>query len=108
MECKKVVAIVRNSVFSKIEDALLKKGIKGLTVWPIMGIGEYANFTHENWLANHMRVEIYAEKDKAEMIAKLIMDTASWKSKGDGLVVILPVEKIYRIRTCTEADPGEI
>ena len=41
---------------------------------------------------------------RAEAAAQAIMDAASLGMEGDGIVAILTIEKIYRIRTKTEVE----
>jgi nitrogen regulatory protein P-II 1 len=36
------------------------------------------------------------------------VDAAHGGVEGDGIIAVLPVEKLYRIRTRSEVKPGEI
>jgi nitrogen regulatory protein P-II 1 len=56
----------------------------------------------------YARLEIYCETSRAEEIAQAIMDTAHTGQSGDGIVAIIPVERMYRIRSKTEAKHEEI
>jgi nitrogen regulatory protein P-II 1 len=110
MELKKVTAIIRGEFLERVEEKLQNMGVKGLTVTHVMGFGEQANvftFTH-NRLVRHTRIEIFTEKNRAEEIANAILEAAHTGTAGDGIVVILPVERIFRIRTKAEAQPSEI
>lgn len=108
MELRKVTAIIRSDLLSQVEERLQDIGVKGLSVTHVKGYGEYANFFAHDWLVRHARIEIFAEKKRAEEIAQAIMETAHTGVSGDGLVAILPVEKIFRIRTRCEAGLNEI
>ncbi len=102
MNYRKVTAIFRIELLEKVEHKLQDLGVKGLSVSKVKGYGEYADFYAKDWLTNHARIELFTEADDAEAIAKAIMDAASLDMEGDGIVAILPVEKLYRIRTKTE------
>ena len=56
----------------------------------------------------NIRIEIFAEAARAEEIARAIVEAAHTGSKGDGMIVMMPVEKVLRIRTKAEAGPQEI
>ncbi len=102
MNYRKVTAIFRIDLLEKVETRLQELGIEGLTVTKVKGYGEYADFYAKDWLSSYARIEIFLEKDKAEVTAQAIMDAASLDLAGDGIVAILPVEKLYRIRTKSE------
>ena len=108
MELRKVTAIIRTEVLEKVEKRLRGMGVKGISVTRVKGYGEYANFFSRDWLVTHARIEIFSEKGKAEKAAAVIMEAAHSGVPGDGIVVILPVEKIFRIRSQSEANPDEI
>jgi nitrogen regulatory protein P-II 1 len=46
-------------------------------------------------MVTHSRIEIFTEKNRAEEIAHAIMEAAYSGTPGDGIVVILPVEKVF-------------
>jgi nitrogen regulatory protein P-II 1 len=50
----------------------------------------------------------FSRKKKAEGIARAIMETAHTGMSGDGFIAVLPVEKLFRIRTGAEAVRGDI
>ena len=50
----------------------------------------------------HARLEIYCEVSRANGIIQAIMDAAHTGSAGDGIVALIPVEKLYRIKSKTE------
>ena len=102
MNCRKVTAIFRLELLEKVERKLQELGVKGVSVSKVKGYGEYADFYAKDWMTNQARVELFTEAAEAETIAQAIMDAASLDMEGDGIVAILPVEKIYRIRTKTE------
>jgi len=108
MELRKVTAIIRSSSLKQVEERLQDMNVKGLSVSNVKGYGEYANFFTHGWMITHSRIEIFTEKSNAERIALAIMETAHTGKAGDGFIAILPVEKLFRIRTRAEASRGDI
>jgi nitrogen regulatory protein P-II 1 len=108
MELTNVIAIIPTETLGKVQKQLQKIGVKGVTVTQVRGYGEHKDLLREDWLHTHARIEIFAAKTKADLIAAVIMETACTGMPGNGIVCILPVEKIYRIRTKSEANPDEI
>lgn len=102
MGMRKVTAIFRQSVLEKVEKALQEYGIHGFTISSVQGCGEYMNFYSKDLMSSHSRIEIFVETDKAEDIAETIMQATHIGQPGDGIVAILPVEKLYHIRTKSE------
>ncbi len=105
MELRKVVAIIRGSALEKVEERLKELGVKGISVTRVKGYGEYQNFYKADWMVNNARVELFVEKSKVDEIASAIMEVAHVGIPGDGIVAVLPVEKLYRIRTKSEMHP---
>lgn len=107
MQLKKIVAIVRNSVLESVEKRLRELGVKGISVSPIKGYGEYANLYKADRMVTNVKIEIFTELPAVDAIVTAIMETAHLGMAGDGFVAILPVEKLYRIRTKAEIEPHE-
>jgi len=102
MNYRKVTAIFRFEQLEKVEHKLQDLGVKGLSVSKVKGYGEYADFYANDWLTTHVRLELFLEEKDAEITVQAIMAAASLDMEGDGIVAILPVEKLYQIRTKTE------
>ncbi len=99
MEFRKITAIINPYCLETVEEALLEMEVPGATVSKVKGYGEYANFFAPDWLVNHVKVEIFIGKDRAEKVAETIMEIAHTGAEGDGIVAIAPVETVYHIRT---------
>jgi nitrogen regulatory protein P-II 1 len=99
MEVKNVVAFVREETREAIINALQEASIKGVTVTPTKGYGEYTNTFAIDLSNTCLRVDIMIAADRAEYAASILMDTASTGLDGDGLVAILPVDTLYRIKS---------
>ena len=108
MELKKIIAIIRSGLLRDVEERLKKIGVRGLTVTRVKGYGEDKAIWAQDWLGEHARIEIFADKTKADAVAAAIMEVAHTGTPGDGIICFLPVEKIFRIRTKSEVKPDEI
>ena len=104
MDIKKVVAVVRTDVLEDVEQRLRLLGVPGITVDRVRGFGEYANFFTPDWMSAHARLEIFADAAQAQDIVETIIQAGHTGTAGDGLVAVLPVEKLYRIRDHCELD----
>ncbi|NOZ14157.1 MAG: P-II family nitrogen regulator [Acidobacteria bacterium] len=98
MEQKKITAIVRTGRLEAVEQALQAVGVKGITVTRVKGYGEHTNFFSSGWYCTHARIEIYTEKSRVQEIANTIIAAAQTGRAGDGIIAILPVDRLYRIR----------
>ena len=105
---RNVTAIVRNDLLEKIERRLQELRIPGVSVTRVKGYGEYENFFARDWMTEHARIEIFLSQERADEVARAIMDAAHTGIAGDGIVVVLPVESIYRIRTKEVATSDEL
>jgi nitrogen regulatory protein P-II 1 len=104
---RKIVAIIRNEALEKVEDRLVDMRVKGISVTRVNGYGEYANFFNPSWMVTHSRLEIYAERSRVDEITAAVMDVAHTGMEGDGIVAVIPVDKLYRIRTKSEISPED-
>ena len=107
MDFKKVTAIIRQEVLEKVEDQLKALGVRGVSVTKVKGFGEYADFYERDWMVTHAQIDIFTDTAVAEQTAKTIIAAAHTGIPGDGVVAILPVEKLYHIRDQTEVLPNE-
>jgi nitrogen regulatory protein P-II 1 len=104
----KVTAIIRCEALEKVERRLQEIGVHGFSVMQVKGCGEYTNFYSLDCMTTHARVEIFVSAHRAEVIAQAIMDAAYSGVEGDGIVAVLPVNKVYRIRKRAEVLPDEL
>lgn len=107
MEWEKIVAIVRDSALEKVEERLKSLRVKGVSISSIKGYGEYSDLYRQDWMVSHVKIEIFAEQTMVEAIVTAIMEAAHSGIAGDGIVAVLPVEKLFRIRTKREIAPSE-
>lgn len=108
MKFRKITAVVPRVSLEHVERALREMGVLAITVTQAKGYGEYKNFFTQDWKVGTARIEIFTTCDEAESIASAIMDAAHTGLEGAGIVPILPVQQLYRIRTRTAATDADI
>ena len=106
---KLVVAIVRPEKANDVLEALFRADVQGVTLSRVQGHGgetekveTYRGTTVKMELAEKVRFEIGVSDHFVEPTVKAILGAARTGDVGDGKVFVLPVEKIYRIRTGEE------
>ena len=104
----KVTAIIRCEALEKVEQKIIAIGVHGISVTQVKGYGEYADFYSRDCMTTHARVEIFTSSKSADDIAQAIMNAAHSGVEGDGIVAVLPVKSLYRIRNRAEVNPDEI
>jgi nitrogen regulatory protein P-II 1 len=106
---KLVVAIVRPEALSAVLEALFRAEVRGLTISRGQGHGgeverveTYRGTTVKMELSEKVRLEIGVSDHFVEPTVKAILASARTGDVGDGKIFVLPVEKVYRIRTGEE------
>jgi nitrogen regulatory protein P-II 1 len=106
---KLVVAIVRPERLSEVLESLLRAEVRGLTISRVQGHGgeterveTYRGTTVKMELSEKVRLEIGVSDPFVEPTVAAILASARTGLVGDGKVFVLPVEKVYRIRTAEE------
>ena len=98
-----VIANFRRDKLNEVEKKLEQLGVERINVSKVSGFGEYHNYFAPNWLESEVRVEIFTKKHEVEAITSAIIEAARTGLPGDGVVAVLPIEKLYLIRTGSEA-----
>lgn len=106
---KLVVAIIRPEKLNDVLEALYRAEVRGLTISRVRGHGgeteaveTYRGTTVKVELHDKVRIEIGVSDPFVEPTVKAILAAGATGEVGDGKIFILPVEKVYRIRTGEE------
>ncbi|PQQ10492.1 nitrogen regulatory protein P-II homolog [Prunus yedoensis var. nudiflora] len=111
----KVEAILRPWRVSQVSSALLKIGIRGVTVSDVRGFGAQggsterhggSEFTEDNFVAK-VKMEIVVSKDQVEAVVDKIIEEARTGEIGDGKIFVVPVSDVIRIRTGERGERAE-
>lgn len=101
-----IIANFRSERLEDVERALEQLGVERINVAKVKGFGEYHNYFARNWLDSEVRVEIFTKTHKVEKVVSAIIESARTGQSGypgDGVVAVLPIERLYLIRTACEA-----
>ena len=94
---KKIEAIIRKEKFEEVYKILEKSGVGGITVSEARGFGH-----HRNGLKEKVKIEIYSDEFQVDKLVEMIRKVAKTGTTGDGKIAVLPLDKLYRIRTGEE------
>ncbi|MGH7486106.1 MAG: P-II family nitrogen regulator [bacterium] len=106
---KLVVAIVRPEKLNDVLEALYRAEVRGLTISRVRGHGgeteaveTYRGTTVKVELHDKVRLEIGVSDNFVDPTVKAILSSGATGEVGDGKIFVLPVERVYRIRTGEE------
>ena len=106
---KIIVAVVRPEKLSDVLEALYRAEVCGLTLTRVQGHGgemerveTYRGTTVKVNMQDKVRLEIGVSEAFVQPTIQAILRSARTGEVGDGKVFVLPVEKVYRIRTGEE------
>ncbi|MBI4194372.1 MAG: P-II family nitrogen regulator [Betaproteobacteria bacterium] len=107
MDIKLIIAVIRRDKLEEVETRVRDMGVERVNVSKVKGYGEYHDFFARNWMVEEVRIEIFTKKEEVEAITAAVMDAAHTGLPGDGVVAVVPVERLYLVRTRSEATPDE-
>lgn len=103
---KLIVAILRSEKLGEVQEALFRAEVTGFSVSRVQGHGgeteqvqTYRGTTVKMALVDKVRLEIGVSEPFVERTVEAILRSARTGEVGDGKVFVLPVERVYRIRT---------
>ena len=103
MALVKITAVIRRDALESVETRLKQVGVPGITVSTVKGFGEYANFFSHDWMVSHARIELFVAADEVDAIIAAIREAAATGEAGDGIIAVLPVNHLIKIRSGEEA-----
>ncbi len=103
---KKIEAIIREEKLEAVKSALEEKGFIGLTVTEVKGRGQQKGLCLQ-WRVGEYRVdllpkikiEVVVNDEDAETVIDTVCNSARTGDIGDGMIFVMPVEQICRVRT---------
>lgn len=106
---KLIVAVIRPEQLSDVLEALFHAEVRGLTISRVQGHGgeteqveTYRGITVKMALAEKVRLEIAVSHPFVQPTVDAIIGAARTGEVGDGKILVLPIDRIYRIRTGEE------
>lgn len=99
MPWKQIVAIIRDDTVDQLLRNLQENGIRGISMMPVTGFGEYANPFNGRGLVTSTRIELFVTDEQLDTVVAIIMQSCYTGLLGDGVVAVLPVSSFERIRS---------
>ena len=111
---KLVIGIVRPDKANDVLEALYRAEVRGLSISRVQGHGgeldrveTYRGTTVQMGLSEKVRIEIAVSEDFVERTVEALCEGARTGEVGDGKIMVLPLERVVRIRT-GETDHGAV
>ena len=106
---KKIEAIIRSTKFEAVRSALAEIGVKFFTLIEVKGYGlqggeklVYRGSSFDTHFIGRLRLDIVTTDDQVEKIIQVILSSGKTGEIGDGKIVVVPVDNVYRIRNADE------
>lgn len=106
---REIKAFIREKRSSEVIKALHEAGFSSLTISEAEGTGKYTKkddmpslrfpVTHSKM----SKLEIVCKKEDVEAIVKIIHEHGGTGEKGEGIIFVSEVSKIYKVRTGKES-----
>jgi nitrogen regulatory protein P-II 1 len=103
---KKIEAIIRHFKLEDVKNALVEKGILGMTITEVRGFGRqkghtemYRGTEYRVDFVPKVKVEVIVEDAKLQTAINTIVKAAQTGQIGDGKLFVSSLEETVRIRT---------
>lgn len=103
---KKIEAIVRHFKLEDVKNALIEKGITGMTVTEVRGFGRqrghtemYRGTEYRVDFVPKVKIEIVVDDAKSQVAVDAIVKVAQTGQVGDGKIFVTKLDEAVRIRT---------
>lgn len=98
MEYRKITAIFPEDSLGAVGEALKHAGVIEIAITRVKGYGDHKNFFSTEWISEQARVEVFVPKAHAASVVEAICRAAYAGLDSDGMIAVLPVENIVRIK----------
>lgn len=109
---KKIEAVIKPFKLDEVKEALEREKIRRINVFEVKGAGSQQGkikiYRGVQYIedAPEVKVEITVEDDDLERVANAIVTALRTGDLSDGEVVILPIERVIRLRTGARSHSG--
>lgn len=108
---KLIKSYIRNSMIDAVIHALERINISHMSVTDIQEIGRHADREHSKYSMEFtssyspmVKVEILCRDEQLKKIISVISESARTGNRGDGIIIVSPVEDAIHIRTGERGD----
>ena len=103
---KKIEAIIRHFKLEALKDALVAKGVQGMTVSEVRGFGRqkgqreiYRGTEYTVDFLPKLKVELMVTDQQLDTVLATIIETTRTAKVGDGKIFVTNLPEVYKIRT---------
>jgi nitrogen regulatory protein P-II 1 len=103
---KKIEAIIRHFKLEDVKNALVEKGITGMTITEVRGFGRqkghtemYRGTEYRVDFVPKVKIEVVVDDAKLQLALDTIAKTAQTGQVGDGKIFVSDLSEVVRIRT---------
>jgi nitrogen regulatory protein P-II 1 len=103
---KKIDAIIRHYKLEDVKNALIEKGIAGMTVSEVRGFGRQRGHREQYRGAEYavdflpkVKIEVVVNDAEVDGAVETIVASARTGKVGDGKIFVTSIDKVVRIRT---------
>ncbi len=103
---KKIEAIIKPFKLDELKEGLAELGITGMTISEVKGFGRQKGHTEIYRGAEYVvdfipkiKVETVVKNSMVDIVIEKIQSSVKTGSIGDGKIFVIPVDRVYRIRT---------
>jgi nitrogen regulatory protein P-II 1 len=108
---KKIEALIRHFKLEDVKEALMHKGVKGMTITEVRGFGRqkghtemYRGTEYTVDFVPKIKIEVAVSDADAPGVIETIAKTARTGQVGDGKIFVTDLTDIFRIRTGETGD----
>jgi len=103
---KKIEAIIRHFKLEDVKNALVEKGISGMTITEVRGFGRqkghtemYRGTEYRVDFVPKVKIEVVVDDAKVQAAIETIAKAAQTGQIGDGKIFVAGIDEVVRIRT---------
>ncbi len=103
---KKIEAIIRHFKLEDVKNALIEKGISGMTITEVRGFGRQKGHTETYRGTEYtvdfvpkLKIEVVVDEGKLQSALEAIVKAAHTGQIGDGKIFVSTLSDVVRIRT---------
>ncbi len=107
---KLIKAYIRHRKFAEVNNALRNNGFCSMTIVDCEGTGMYSDHEQEHLSEKYsfidayrvIKLEILVADEHVQKIIDIIRQNGRTGYKGDGMIIVSPVDEVYKVRTDEE------
>jgi len=103
---KKIEAIIRHFKIETVKEALVAKGVHGMTVTEVRGFGRqkgqremYRGVEYTVDFLPKLKIEVMVTEQQLDTVLATIIESARTAKVGDGKIFVSNLPEVFKIRT---------